>query len=608
MSRGVTRGVKQLGLLLGVLLCGTAALAQEEYPSLGFKMMNSSQNPFPFYVDGRNTKPAGIDLAAVETAAKNAAQTWENVSCAYSDFDYKGLSTSNSQIVQVDDPNDRFNVSAVWVTSKTDPSYLEVLGGGSDASAAVPLAYSGALYQCDILLNAVDFRWSTVTPTPAGYMDLESVLLREFGRCQGLATIVDPADAVMYRTLEPGQSRRALTQHDIDHVCTVLPQAGAVGSPCPAGTCTNGLTCASTQAPDGTTVKLCTKGCSQPADCADPYTCRASTAVSGFTNACLPPTSATTQVGKDCGSASTCGSARAVCEAPVDYPSGSTAWQAGYCTQSCATGQPACPAGSGCSQVAQGGGKTEALCLKTCRVGGGDCRDGYSCAVRPEGNFCFPDCNNDADCNLNGGTDSVCRVCDHVCIPRVQSGRSVGETCLADSECAQGDVCLRYTSNSYGVCARPCALTACGCPVNTACQPVGTRGERLCVSNCTTFSCPEGTQCTPSGEGTACLPPSACTADRDCPSPFRCSLTGKCFDPALLNADAGTCSLGCPGGNTDAGTQPPPTPEPTDGGTGTGASGPGGCGCQGAPASAMAFFAALALLLVLKGKRNWHRP
>ncbi|XXF75826.1 MYXO-CTERM sorting domain-containing protein [Myxococcaceae bacterium GXIMD 01537] len=599
-----------MSLLLGVLLWGTTALAQDpdEYPSLGFRMMNSSQNPFPLYVDGRNlngtTTPGGIDISLVTQAVQNAAKTWEDVACASTDFDVKGTSTS------APDPTDRTNIAAIWVTRVDDPLYENALASGLSPSAALPLSYAGALYQCDIVLNAVDYRWSALqltTPIQPGYMDLESAILRELGHCQGLADVFHPADAVMSFELLPGQRKRVLTQHDTDHLCALSPQAGAVGSPCTT-TCTNGLACVSTTAPDGVAVKVCAKGCTgnTPGECPDPYVCRTSAAVAGFTSACLPPTTAVTQVGKACTTATvaTCGSGFAVCREPVDQPSNQVpAWTGGYCTQSCeSTG---CPSGSRCAAPGPQVG-TEKVCLQTCRPGTGDCRAGYACALRPEGHVCVPECHVDADCQVNGGSAaSVCRTCDNSCVPRVEGGRAVGQPCEAAAECAQGLVCLRYIQNEgSGVCAQPCSTALCGCPFGTTCQPVGNKGERLCVADCTHTSCPQGTLCTPNNDGKVCLPPSACESAGDCPKGFGCSLTGKCYDPSLLNADAGTCSLcGADGG----GTPPPPPPPPTDGGT-DGPSGPGGCGCEGAPTSAVAFFAALALLLVVRRNRTWPRP
>jgi hypothetical protein len=590
----MSRVVQRWMVLVGVLLWGSVALASE-YPDLGFRMMNSSQNPFPLYVDSRNPKPAGIDLTLVEQAVRNAAQAWEDVPCAYTDFDYRGTTTAT-------DLADSFNVAAIWVTSAQDPLYEGALGS-FNASAAVPLTYAGALYQCDIVLNAVDYQWGAVdasAPMPANLMDLQTAIMRELGACQGLAYVQTPSTSVMYVNLEPGDRRRTISQHDRDHLCKVAPQTGAVGSPCATGTCSGGLTCESTRAPDGTTVKLCAKACtgSTQGECPAPYTCR--DVSGGASKACLPPTQATTLVGKPCANASVCGSGFALCEEEGELPSQNPDWQAGYCTQSCAAGSPACPGGSGCVQVG-----SERRCLLSCRPGSADCRTGYSCALRPEGHFCLPTCHTNEDCNPGGGTESICRSCDGVCIPRVQSGRTVGEACTADTECIAGTACLRYQGSTTGVCASTCGLTGCLCPFDTTCQPVGTRGERLCVKNCTPKSCPSGLVCTPSGNGSACLPPTSCTTKADCPTGFDCSLLNKCYDPASVAADGGTTCTLC----NDAGTtQPPPPPPPTDGGTGGGTTGPGGCGCQGAPASAMAFFAALALLFALRGKRTWPRP
>lgn len=599
------RAVQRLVLLLGVLVWGTAAFAQEEdpYPSLGFRMINSSQNPFRLHYDGRVAQPAGLDISLVRQALENAAKTWKDVDCAYTDF------TVVDQTTHID-PNDGYNVAAIWVTSKSDPLYQDVLWG--EPAAAIPLTYSGVVYQCDIVLNAVDYQWSQLSPTTpiqANYMDLESALLRELGHCQGLANS-KWTGVVMADFLDRGERRRSLTQHDREHVCKLAPRTGAVGSPCDKEACTNGLTCVSTQAPDGATVKLCSQSCAglSPGECPDPYACRELSPGSPLW--CQPPTRAVTQVGRACTAdtaSAACGSTRAICREPIEQPSGTEAWVDGYCTQSCAQGMPACPSGSVCGQPGPQVGSAP-ICLKTCRPGRADCRSGYSCVTRAEGNVCVPDCMSDSDCAANGGSSEyVCRVCDHSCVPRVETGRPLGELCQTDDECDSGLVCLRYLQNEGdGVCARPCSTNACGCPTGSSCQPAGPRGELLCVSDCTSTGCPSGLLCTPSGDGNACLPPSGCENDGDCPRTFACSLAGKCYDPSLLNPDAGTCSLCGDGGTTDP-QQPPP--QATDGGTGAGGpSGPGGCGCQGAPTSAVVLFAALGLLLGLRGKRTWPRP
>jgi hypothetical protein len=596
MMRGLLRGACALGLLV----LSTTAVAQTEYNDLGHRVLNSGQDRFRYYLDARSSRPAGIELSEVETATKAAFQAWEDVACAWPAFQFESRATTGSPMPDVTDPTDRYTVVPVWVTERQDPRYRDTLNGGDLAAAARPLTFGGYLYQCDIFLNAVDFRWSTLATTPSGTMDLRSVLLREVGHCLGLGSTyeTDNSNAVMFAVLNPGQSRRQLAAYDREALCRFYPETGAVGSPCAgAGTCTAGLTCTTVPSTTtGNTLQVCAKGCTgtTSGECPAPYVCRDSNAVSGFTKACLPALpDSLTPVGRACGgSAGSCGSANGRCIPPTPLPSGSGSgferWDDGYCTESC-SGKGTCPGGAECAQV-EGQGQ---VCLQRCGATPGDCRPGYTCARRPEGDLCVPACYGDVDCD----SASVCRLCDRVCVARQVSGRQVGDACTEDTQCGTNQYCLRLNGNTQGVCAQPCALQACSCPGGTTCRVVSAEGERACVRDCSQGSCASPTTCNAVEDGAACL--AACRSSQDCPPNTLCGGDGACYDPSA-RPDAGTCAL-C----NDAGIPPPP---PVDAGPGEGSvGGPGGCGCQGAPASA-AFLGGLGVLLLMVGRRrSWHK-
>ncbi len=596
--RGLLRGAWALGLLV----LSTTAMAQTEYTDLGHRVLNSSQDRLRYYLDARSSRPADTDLSEVETATKAAFQAWEDVDCAWPAFQFVSRATNGSPMTTVADPTDRFTVVPVWVTESQDPRYRDTLNGGGLTSAARPLTFGGYVYQCDIYLNAVDFRWSTLATTPADAMDLRSVLMHELGHCLGLGNTydVDSSNAVMYAVLRPGESRRFVAAYDRTALCRFYPQTGAVGSPCTGpGTCSNGLTCAtvpSTTSGTSTNLQVCARGCAgvTEGECPAPYVCRASTAVSGFTKACLPALpDSLTPVGRECDSSTgSCGSANGRCIPPTVPPSGTGSgfdrWDDGYCTESC-SGRGTCPGGAECAQV-EGQGQ---VCLKRCGATPGDCRPGYTCARRPEGDLCVPACYGDVDC----ASDSVCRLCDRVCVVRQTSGRQVGDSCTADNQCGTNQYCLLLNGNPQGVCAQPCSLQACSCPGGTTCRVVSPQGERACVRDCSQGSCTSPVQCSAVEDGAACL--AACRSSQDCPPNTLCGAGGACYDPTA-RPDAGTCAL-C----NDAGTPPP---VPTDGGAEGSVGGPGGCGCQGAPMSAAAFLGGLVVLLLVTGRRRaWHR-
>ncbi|WP_253975570.1 zinc metalloprotease [Myxococcus dinghuensis] len=589
-----------LGLFLVATATTAAAQSGDYYKDLGHRVLATPDDPFIYYVDGRSAQPAGNDLALVRSATAAAFKAWQDVDCAWPTFQVAdaGVATNGSPMVDVADPFDAFNVVPIWVTDRSDPRYLDTLNGGERAGAARPLTFNGYVYQCDIYLNGVssDFRWSTLTPTPAGTMDLQSVLTHEVGHCLGLGDTIEALDAVMALNLKPGESRRAIASYDRTALCRFYPQTGAVGSPCTT-TCGSGLTCVTTESTvTGRPVRVCAKGCTGTTDgeCPAPYVCRASTLVSGSSRACLPAApNSVTPVGKACdASARSCGSALGRCILPTQLPSGSTEfndWDKGYCTENCA-GPGTCPTGAECTDV-PGQGR---ICLKTCASGTGDCRPGYSCSPMPEGDMCVPSCAGNADCD----GDTVCRNCDRVCVARGTVGRQIGDACTADAQCGTNQSCLFAEGGTQGVCAQTCSVAACFCPSGTTCQTVNKEGERACVRDCTAGTCDSTLRCAAVATGTAaCLP--ACLSNQDCAPGMLCGSGGSCYDPEA-KPDAGSCAL-C----NDGGTTPPPVPDagtkaPTTGG-------PGGCGCQGAPASA-AFFGGVTMLLWWAGRRRtWHK-
>jgi hypothetical protein len=586
----------QIKVVLAVLAISATALASS-YPTLGYKMLHTRDDPFRYYVDARAPRPAGIELTAVVQATQNAFQAWENVACAYPDFQYAGLTTNNTAINpnKVGDPFDAFNVSTVWVTSTTDEYYNLALGYGQAPTGSIPLTYAGYLYQCDIFMNAVRFRWTTVpnTTPQEGFTDLQSALMHEIGHCMGLGDVFSPLNAVMYPDVPVGGNRRVLDVHDQEHICGAYPENGAVGSPCSASDpCDGGLSCIPRSSSDGGVYRYCTKRCPNvsPGECPDPFVCRTSPIRDGGMVCVAAPGENITQVGKPCGASSECGSPVGICQPPAALPSRNVAWEGGYCQQDCTPGSPGtCPGGSVCVNDV-----TTKRCLKTCRVGSGDCRQGYTCAPRPEGNVCVPNCYTDQDCNANSSNAFICRVCDRVCIANTGPGLSVGSPCTQTTECGGGQVCLFINNHPQGVCAQPCSNATCSCPTGSSCRAVG--AERMCMRDCSSGTCPQGLECNPLGNNYACVPP--CRTNQECPTGFLCG-GGRCTDP-FAPVDAGCTLCG------DGGQPPPPPPPPVDGGT-PGDDQPEGCGCSSSPASVLFYFGVIALLLLAGRRSSWRR-
>jgi hypothetical protein len=575
-------------LCLAAVALPPSALAQNEpaYGVLDFRMLSSPADPFPYYVDGRMQHPASVLIGQIQQHVDTAYATWENVACAYPAFKSLGLSSNNLQISDPRDPQDNFNVTAVWITSENDPYYGFALGGGTAAAATVPTSYAGTLYQCDIYLNAVNYQFSTQTPTPQGHLDLQSLILHEVGHCLGLGHSDDWAD-VMFPSNELGGQRRALTQRDVGAICSLYPQTGAVGSPCNTDPdCSNAsLRCVRPPLSDGGMgPPFCSKGCEPnvPGGCDTPYVCKPSTLIAGSNGTCLPSQGDfLTRVGAPCAQHGQCGSAVGLCFNEGQLPSGAPAWKDGYCTQACGAGNTPCPAGAECVLI---GGSP--LCLKTCRLGHGDCRFGYTCIRATESlNLCVSSCAQDQDCG--DPNQFLCRTCDGTCLPRQNATAQVGDLCTQSSQCGPEQFCLTFQGASSGVCSKNCGTACTTCAQGSSCHPLADQ-NLYCLRDCVQGSCPPGYQCGLLPTGRACIP--GCTSSSECPVGTSC-FQGQCTSG---NQDGGTCAL-CP---ADSGVTGPPPPRP-DAGAGPGSS--GGCGCASSPSAG---WLGLPLVLLALGART----
>lgn len=546
-------------------LVASVALAQTPNPYLTYKMVSTDQSKFSFYSDSRSPSPAGITYLVTENTLKKAIQTWNDVTCAFPKMQSLGASGSG-----VPDPTDTFDavsVAPVWILNSGDPDVVEFGNVNFVGAITLPRAYAGVLQTCDIFFNAVHFSWSADAVTPAGRMDLETVVLHELGHCLGLNHFGDAFVGVMYQSIESGEAVRVLSQEDVQTFCNRYPLTGASASPCNAGdTCnTPDLKCLTQPTTNGLTVKMCSKGCALGVNavCDLPMSCQPSTAFQGYDGACLLPGTIATAVGKACTNDTQCGSAFGTCRLPETGASGMTLWAQGYCTQACGPSQQACPSGSVCATL-----DTGPQCVQSCRVGLADCRPEYTCAqvsADPTSGVCIPRCYADQDC-ADPGT-YFCRTCDGLCVPRQNNVGQIGDLCASDSTCGPGQVC-RATSDSSAVkqCTQQCARGCGNCTAGSTCTP-GKNGDLFCLRDCSgPGTCPLGLRCADTAVGKACQP--ACTADPECPVGQYC-YQGECYTP---EPDAG-CGTLCT--RPDAGK--PIVVTPPDGGTGGG--GFGGCGC-----------------------------
>lgn len=583
--------MKRLALLVAALSASVAAAQPYEY--LTYRMIADDAHPFAVYSDARSPTPAGIQFSAMDAAATRAWTSWNSVACASVKVAPRGASTT----VPIPSPMstvDAFSVTPVWMLNSSDPDFDALFGGSTYIAAiSIPRAYSGVLETCDTFFNGVNFRWTTDSSPAADQMDIETVMLHEAGHCLGIGHLAQQL-AVMELHVEPGEIQRVLTVDDTQALCQRYPNNGAVTSPCLGdGGCNSPtLKCLTHPATNGLTQQLCTRGCNinTGANCEMPTTCQASNAFAsgGFTGACLMPGSQINDVGKACATGNDCGSAVALCRLPEAASGGQQLWRDGYCTQGCAAGDPACPAGSSCVTLDQG-----RQCAQSCRIGLADCRGEYACVpiddIETTG-VCLPKCYSDNDCAGAPGT-VTCRTCDGICINAQNTSGQIGDVCTDSSTCGAGQSCRSTAiSNTQKQCVQQCSRGCATCPPGSLCSP-SERGELVCLKTCTgPGTCPIGLRCGDTTAGKACLP--LCFDQSSCPVGQTC-ISGECYPPTPEDAGCGSICQ-----KPDAGR--PIVVTPRDAGTGGG--GDGGCGCS--TVDPMAAWLALGALIALRRKER----
>lgn len=583
--------MRPLRLALPALLAATLLGAVEARAAtlhwLGSKLPTGPSARWGYFIDGTRPTPGGIPLATVVSETQASYQRWEDVNCAYISFASQGQVAAVGDLGRHDDTK---SVMATFVEDRNDARYAEELGNGVAVGVALTYKVDGVIQGCDTTFNAASWRFSTTGAADA--MDLASLFNHENGHCLGLDHVPEDTTSVLYPNVVNGELRRALSAHDIDNVCQLYPETGALGSPCSGSSCGGGLTCIDDPVQGG---RFCSQPCSatDPSACAAGFGCRASTAIPSATAACFPGAGDRSPViGRACTDAAACRAANAVCLTEAQgYPGGS-------CSESCGDGT--CARDAVCVSFSTG-----SLCMGACSAtgAGGSCRDGYACnAYDAAGNgFCFPACSRDADC----GTGRC--LCTGVCAPVGNPLSSIGSACRFNSDCSTGAFCIPATINGAGTgwasgyCASPCGggQSCLLCPGGSTCVVSGAEGQSYCLATCSDqLPCRDGYACIARGNTSVCMP--GCTKDEECAVGLQCS-RGACIRPG---SDGGgqPCVL-CTSGGSVGGATGGGSSGSTGGDTGPAA--PGGCGCtQASGAEAVLTLCGALLALGARARRQ----
>ncbi|MFT7582240.1 MAG: hypothetical protein ACI9MR_003922 [Myxococcota bacterium] len=224
-----------MGLVLGVCLAAGSATDATAYD---WKTTTDGE-PLRWFVseitfEVGDVAPMGVDSDALPGLFEEAFAEWAKAPCRLPTVTYVGRSMATRP------------TTPEFVSETTDNVMVVLVGNADWASTMRPnseiaitlLAHdkvSGQIVDADIAFNAARHTFSTELPTPAGSVDLQSVILHEVGHFFGMDHS-SVGDAVMLANYSTGGARRTLTQDDLDGLCALYETV----APCVYDGCDDG--------------------------------------------------------------------------------------------------------------------------------------------------------------------------------------------------------------------------------------------------------------------------------------------------------------------------------------------------------------------------------
>ncbi|MEE8409230.1 MAG: hypothetical protein V3T05_06475 [Myxococcota bacterium] len=511
-----------------------------------------------------NQGGGGLSGSQFITAARNAAQAWNNVSCSSLVIDASATLAAGNSARWGSNNNNSNEHGVFMVTSNNE--WMTVTGAGAGGSLGVSVSpYSGwgcsgrEFFDTDILINGFVVNGWTQS-------SVQSIIMHEMGHAIGLGhpclstpfswvTCSNECNEVMAAT--SGIDYQLPQQGDTNGVCLLYPGTpGGLGSSCLSNDiCTSGP-CITYQ-----NFTYCSQTCTT--SCPDGYKCQ----LVDSQNVCVRK--GAPEAGEPCTGACASG---AICM-------GDGSGQGGTCHAECNPTAPNCTGQDRCVELEGGGGVcwppgTQQLGEECASASSGDCAPGLVC-IGDQGTepnviaHCFTECNG-LQCNSCGSAFQCLDLDDATHTGICLAAAAENADCVAtEYVCGCGFECTPESS-TIAFCKRSCDWNdPASCGTGLTCVTLVDQNQNPVAGACF----PEGDNV--EGEG--------CVSGNDCEVGLLCVSTGvgggECLalcNPVLDGSDCPHSGQDCIGltGSTEgvcspAGGSAGPGPGPGPGPTGT---------------------------------------
>ncbi|MGC9042643.1 MAG: matrixin family metalloprotease [Myxococcota bacterium] len=189
---------------------------EREYAEGSKKALKWEKMPIKYHINKYCYKP--IETERCKDAIVKSFQEWESPDCTTLRFE-RGEDTEEAK--------GSFNSLDIEANKNIIVWYYKDWPYEPNGLALTTVTYddkTGKIYDADIELNGVFYRFDVVERTPSTYTDIQNTITHEIGHMIGLDHTFN-SDSVMYPTARAGEiKKRKLSQDDIDGVCAIYKE------------------------------------------------------------------------------------------------------------------------------------------------------------------------------------------------------------------------------------------------------------------------------------------------------------------------------------------------------------------------------------------------